>query len=195
MMSSDPVSIVTQVHSVTAVVTIGRRPPKVCCVGCCRVGVVGVVSQVCRFVVRVVVMAAHAAVEALTQVQFGGELSDSLPLVQDGFFLLHQTLPQVQDCRFCLLRHSPPAVAVPVRSAVVSGTGATRATWAARRGETPGIGVSGNGGTNETRMRVVVRTWHSSPSAYGKTDGIEEEQGNTFTHPESYCGACWMHIC
>lgn len=173
MMSSEPIPIVTQLHFMTAVVTIRWHPPKVCSVRCCRVGVVGVVSQVCRCVVWVVVVAARSTVEALTQVQFGSELSDSLPLVQDGFFLLHQTLPQVQDCRFCLLGHSPPAVAVPIRSTVVSCSGAS---WATCCGETPGIGISGNGGTNETRMRVVVRTWHSSPSTYGKTDGKEEKE-------------------
>lgn len=57
--------------------------------------VVGVVVAAAAAVVGVVVAVAMVATKALAQRQLGGELSDGLPLVQNGLFLPDQALPQV----------------------------------------------------------------------------------------------------
>lgn len=57
--------------------------------------VVGVVMAAAAAVVVVVVAIAMVTTKALAQRKLGGELSDGLPLVQDGLLLPDQALPQV----------------------------------------------------------------------------------------------------
>lgn len=75
-------------------------------------------------VVVVVVMVANAVVttEALAQGELGGQLSDGLPLVQDGLLLPHEALAQVQDGGFGLVGHqaSPVSAVVTVSVAVTA---------------------------------------------------------------------------
>lgn len=56
--------------------------------------VVGVVMATAAVVV-VVVAVAMVTTKALAQRKLGGELSDGLPLVQDGLLLPDQALPEV----------------------------------------------------------------------------------------------------
>lgn len=74
-------------------------------------------------VVAVVVMVANAMVttEALAQGKLGGQLSDGLPLVQDGLLLPHKALAQVQDGGFGLVgHHATPVTAIVAVSVAVS---------------------------------------------------------------------------
>ena len=52
--------------------------------------------------------------KALTQGELGGQLSDGLPLVQDGFLLPHKAFTQVQDSGFSLVGHHASTAAATV---------------------------------------------------------------------------------
>lgn len=65
------------------------------------------------FVVVVMVATIMVTTEALAQGELGGELSDGLPLVQDGLLLPHKALTQVQDGGFGLVgHHASPVTAI-----------------------------------------------------------------------------------
>ena len=111
--------------------TVGPRPPVVWVWPVAIMGVVGVRvvvgvmvgvvrgARVVRAMVRrwpmmvlVVVVVTNPATKALAESELGRQLSDGLPLVQNGLLLPHQALPQVQDGGFSLVRHDSPCAAI-----------------------------------------------------------------------------------
>lgn len=86
--------------------------------------VVVVVVMVVVVVIMVVVMVTDTVVttEALAQSELGGQLSDGLPLVQNGLLLPHEALAQVQDGGFGLVGHhvSPVAAIVAISVSITA---------------------------------------------------------------------------
>lgn len=112
-----------------------------------------VVGVVMVFVVVVVAIGAMVTAKALTQGEFGGQLPDGLPLVQDGLLLPHQTLAQMQDGGFGLVGHhaAPAAAVVAARLAV-----AARPVGHAGRGVAAWVGFWGNRGADKFGANAVV---------------------------------------
>lgn len=83
-----------------------------------------VVMMVIAVVIVVVVMVTNTMVttEALAQSELGGQLSDGLPLVQNGLLLPHEALAQVQDGGFGLVRHhvSPVTAIVAISVSITA---------------------------------------------------------------------------
>lgn len=91
-------------------------------------GIVMVVVVI--FVVVVVVANAMVTTKALAQGKLGGQLSDGLPLVQDGLLLPHKALAQVQDGGFGLVRHhATPAAAIVAISVAVTARSMGHTGW------------------------------------------------------------------
>ena len=105
----------------------------------------------------VLVVRRHAPSEALAQGELGRQLSDGLPLVQDGLFLLDQALPEVEDGGFGLFARPPPASRRCTLMAWSAGPRCSYA-WTPRR-EAGRVCVQGDRGADKAWVgsEVIVR--------------------------------------
>lgn len=101
------------------------------------------------------IMRCQAPAEALAQGELSCQLSDGLPLVQDGLFLLHKALPKVEDGGLGLFTCPPP----PSRrcTLMTSGTCCTY-SWTGGR-EAGGVHLHRKWGTNKAGVgsMIIVR--------------------------------------
>lgn len=92
--------------------------------------------------------------EALAQGELGRQLSDGLPLVQNGLFLLDKTLPEVEDGGFGFFARPPPASR---RCTLMAWSARPCCPYAWTRSREAGrVGIYGNRGANKAWVCSVV---------------------------------------